>query len=42
MGGLLSLSALVEAAEHFVEGRVGGSQFHGMVKELFRDREPLE
>lgn len=38
VGGLISLRMLVEAAEHFVEGNVGSSQFNGMVKELFQDR----
>ena len=39
VGGLIALRMLVEAAEHFVEGNVGSSQFNGMVKELFRNRE---
>jgi len=30
---------LVEAAEHFVAGDVRGSQFDGMVKDLFQNRE---
>ncbi len=42
VGGLISLRMLVEAAEHFVEGNVGSSQFNGMVKELFRNRESLK
>lgn len=39
VGGLISLRMLVEAAEHFVEGGVGSSQFNAMVKELFRNQE---
>ena len=39
VGGLIPLRMLVEAAEHFVEGKVGSYQFNGMVKELLRDRE---
>lgn len=30
---------LVEAAEYFVAGDVGSSQFNAMVKDLFRDNE---
>lgn len=39
VGGLISLSMLVEAAEQFVEGNIGGSRFNGMVKELFKNLE---
>jgi hypothetical protein len=42
VGGLIQLRMLVEAAELFVEGSVGNSQFNGMVKELFRNREGSE
>lgn len=35
-GGLIELRMLVEAAEHFVAGDLGSSQFNGMVKELLR------
>ena len=37
VGGLISLRMLVEAAEYFVQGSIGSSQFNGMVRELFRD-----
>lgn len=36
VGGLIFLRMLVEAAEQFVEGNIGGSRFNGMVKELFK------
>jgi len=39
VGGLIALRMLVEAAEHFVAGDVRGSQFDGMVKDLFQNRE---
>ena len=39
VGGLISLRMMVEAAEHFVSGNLGSSQFTGMVKEIFRNRE---
>lgn len=39
VGGLIFLRMLVEAAEHFVEGSVGSSQFNSMVKDLFRMQE---
>lgn len=39
VGGLINLRMLVEAAEHFVGGDVGSSQFNGMVKDLFQNKE---
>lgn len=39
VGGLIALRMLVEAAEYYVEGSLGSSQFNGMVKELFQNRE---
>lgn len=42
VGGLIQLRMLVEAAELFVEGNVGNSQFNGMVKELFQHRDASE
>ena len=39
VGGLIALRMLVEAAEYFVAGDVGSSQFNGMVKELFQHKE---
>ena len=39
VGGLIALRMLVEAAEHFIEGNVGSSQFTGMVRTLLEDRE---
>ncbi len=38
-GGLISLRMLVEAAEYFVAGDLGSSQFNSMVKDLFRNNE---
>ena len=40
VGGIIPLRMLVEAAEHFVNGSVGSSQFNGMVKELFCNQGP--
>jgi hypothetical protein len=34
VGGLIALRMLVEAAEYFVAGDIGSSQFNGMVREL--------
>ena len=42
VGGLIPLSMLVEAAEHFVEGSLGSYQFNGMVKGLLRNRQSQE
>jgi hypothetical protein len=39
VGGLIALRMLVEAAEYFVAGDVGSSQFNGMVKDLFQNNE---
>lgn len=39
VGGLIALRMLVEAAEYYVAGDVGSSQFNGMVKDLFRNKE---
>jgi hypothetical protein len=36
VGGLIQLRMLVEAAEYFVAGDVGSSQFNSMVRELFQ------
>jgi hypothetical protein len=36
VGGLIGLRMLVEAAEYFVAGDLGSSQFNGMVRELFQ------
>lgn len=36
VGGLIELRMLVEAAEYFVADDLGGSQFSGMVKEVFQ------
>jgi hypothetical protein len=38
VGGLIALRMLVEAAEYFDAGDVGSSQFNGMVKDLFRNK----
>lgn len=38
VGGLIELRMLVEAAEYFVAGDLGSSQFSGMVKELFQKK----
>lgn len=37
VGGLISLRMLVEAAEYFVAGDLGSSQFNSMVKDLFQN-----
>ena len=37
VGGLIHLRMLVEAAEYFVAGDVGSSQFGGMVKDLLKN-----
>lgn len=39
VGGLIALRMLVEAAEYFVAGDVGSSQFNGMVRELLQNKE---
>lgn len=39
VGGLIALRMLVEAAEYFVSGDADSSQFNGMVKELFQNKE---
>lgn len=39
VGGLIHLRMLVEAAEYFVAGDLGGSQFNGMVRELLQSKE---
>jgi len=39
VGGLIALRMLVEAAEYFVAGDVGSSQFNSMVKDLFQNKE---
>lgn len=39
IGGLIALRMLVEAAEYFVAGDVGSSQFNSMVKDLFQKKE---
>lgn len=40
VGGLIRLRMLVEAAEYFVAGDVGSSQFNSMVKDLLQNKEP--
>lgn len=39
VGGLISLRMLVEAAEYFVAGDLGSSQFNSMVKDLFQNKD---
>lgn len=39
VGGLIHLRMLVEAAEYFVAGDVGSSQFSGMVKDLLQNKD---
>jgi hypothetical protein len=38
VGGLIALRMLVEAAEYFVAGDIGSSQFNGMVRELLNEK----
>lgn len=38
VGGLISLRMLVEAAEYFVAGDLGNSQFNSMVKDLLQNK----
>lgn len=37
VGGLIQLRMLVEAAEYYVAGDLGDSQFNSMVKDLFQN-----
>lgn len=39
VGGLIQLRMLVEAAEYFADGSIGGSMFNNMVKDLLQNRE---